>query len=67
MVHYLYVSECRYLFSIHESADAFRYDLRRENGEDVLKAIDVPSELLEQGDIADGYVWYDLVKPYIVG
>jgi len=66
MVHYLYVSECGYLFSIHEYSDAFRYDIRYENGEKVLKAKNVPSELLEQNDIADGYVWFNLVKQYIV-
>ena len=65
MIHYLFVSECDYLFSIHELDTAFRYDIRYENGDKILKAMDLPSELLEQNDSADGYEWFRLVRPYI--
>ena len=66
MVHFLFVSACGYLYSIHESSDAFRYDIRYENGDRIIRVKNLPTELLEQGDIADGYEWFYLVEPYLV-
>mgnify|MGYP003352510539 CR=1 FL=1 len=64
---FAYTTECDFVISIHQSEDAFRFDLDASQGEKVVE-LDLPTDKVEFAidsyNFRDGYQWFDYIKSF---